>query len=159
MDIDNYFTTTFKENDYDGIGSKTPEIRGLHKIKKMVPLSNIYGEKYMKQVTLKVYSSGDVGSNIRNAENGLYTPYIVGSKYENLFFSVLDTTVQSDLRGGSIRLYYDSPEQYESHQSVRIDEDTRARWYEKRNFFRIMFQEEKERRTRHLQKFGGEVVH
>ena len=130
MDIDDFI--------YDSIGTKTPEIRGLHKIKKMIPFTNNHGEKYMKQVILKVYSSGDVGSNIRNAENGLYTPYKVGSNHERFFFSVLDTTVQSDLRGGSIRLYYDSPEQYESHQFVRLDEDTRARWHERRKFWEDM---------------------
>lgn len=146
---DNFHPT--QENEYD-VGSKLPEIKGLHKIRKQkIIIDKRTGKECLKNVTVKVYSSGDLGSNIRNAEYGTYTPYIVGSKYENLFFSVLDTTIQSDLRGGSVRLFYESPEQYESHQFASVDEDTRARWYEKRNFYQqeiLREKEEKEKRSR-----------
>lgn len=146
---DNFHST--QENEYD-VGSKLPEIKGLHKIRKQkIIIDKRTGKECLKNVTVKVYSSGDLGSNIRNAEYGTYTPYIVGSKYENLFFSVLDTTIQSDLRGGSVRLFYESPEQYESHQFASVDEDTRARWYEKRNFYQqeiLREKEEKEKRSR-----------
>jgi hypothetical protein len=152
MDYYDSFHPTL-ENDYDVDfkKTKTPEIRGLHKIQKHATFVDKTGQERLKNVTVKVYSSGDLGSNIRNAEYGTYTPYIVGSKYENLFFSVLDTTIQSDLRGGSVRLFYESPEQYESHQFALVDEDTRARWYDKRNFYQkeiLREKEEKEKRSR-----------
>jgi hypothetical protein len=142
----------FHNEDDSVYGIPRVKVSGFHNIiKQRIIVDKRTGKECLKNVTVKVYSSGDLGSNIRNAEYGTYTPYIVGSKYENLFFSVIDTTIQSDSRGGSVRLFYESPEQYESHQFTSVDEDTRARWYEKRNFYQqeiLREKEEKEKRSR-----------
>lgn len=80
-----------------------------------------------KSVNIKVYSSGDTGSFIVNAETGYTSRCRVGSADERLFFSVAICTGEGRNRQ-PISLYYDSPEQYETHYITTVNPEVKAKW-------------------------------
>ena len=84
------------------------------------------GKTYNKTLKVGLYASGGVGSNIRDAETGVYYDYKVGSKDENLFFSVVDCTGTKSK--SSIVFFYHSPKHYESVNMTTVSEDTHYRW-------------------------------
>jgi len=86
--------------------------------------------KYYKKITIKSYGSGQMGSKIRNAVTGMYTPYVVGSKNEDLFFIVIDSVGRNG-RKDPLFLFYDTPEQYENHQYCILSQKIKEKWYEK----------------------------
>jgi hypothetical protein len=95
------------------------------------------------------------GNPIHNAlNNSVYRNYTVGSMYENLFFKIHFCTKESyhsQLESAQYKkkspipavytqkedpelLFYDSPEEYESHHGVELSHDMKANWrsrYEK----------------------------
>lgn len=78
----------------------------------------------IKRKKIVVYTSGGVGSNIRDAETGEYYSYKVCSLDEELFFKVTLPTGDCS-RGnnlGSNTLFYSSPEQYMAHQMIDYDD-------------------------------------
>jgi hypothetical protein len=98
--------------------------------KEIRTFNNTWNGKYYKKITIKSYGSGQIGSRIRNAVTGQYTPYIVGSKNEDLFFVVNDSTGLFGRRD-PLFLYYDSPEQYENHQFTLLNQKIKEKWNEK----------------------------
>jgi hypothetical protein len=78
------------------------------------------------------YTSGDVGSKIRNAETGQIYKYKVGSKDENLFFKVGLPTGELKTKNGSSLLFYDSPEQFEKHLGNEVQQPVKEKWHEKK---------------------------
>jgi hypothetical protein len=92
--------------------------------------NNEWQGKFYKKITIKSYGSGQVGSRIRNAVTGQYTPYLVGSKNEDLFFVVTDSTGLFG-RKDPLFLYYDTPEQYENHQFTILNQKIKEKWNEK----------------------------
>ena len=104
----------------------------FHKHKKTVPVETESGNTIRKQITIEYYSCGPSGSNIRNAQTGVYTQDIVGSKNEDLYFKV---TVAD---GSLLTLFYDSPEQYERHQREKLSQETKDLWFKKRLLFEKM---------------------
>jgi hypothetical protein len=87
---------------------------------------------HMKRQIEKVemYGSGDIGTHIRNAVSGQRTPHLVGSKNEDLYFSVIEATGING-RSEGVRLFYDSPEQYENHFHITLDQNIKQRWHNK----------------------------
>lgn len=87
---------------------------------------------YLKRQIEKIemYGSGDIGSHIRNAISGQRTPHLVGSKDEDLYFSVVEATGING-RSEGVRLFYDSPEQYESHFHTTLNQSIKERWHNK----------------------------
>jgi hypothetical protein len=85
-------------------------------------------EKHIKQI--QMYGTGETGSNIRNAISGQRMPHLVGSKNEDLYFSVMEVTGING-RNEGIKLFYDSPEQYEKHFYVTLDQQIKERWHNK----------------------------
>jgi len=83
-----------------------------------------------KKVSVECYGSGQFGSRIRNAVTGQYTPYLVGSKDEDLFFVVSDCIGRKG-RIEPLTLYYDTPEQYENHQFVSLQSSIKEKWHKK----------------------------
>jgi hypothetical protein len=86
--------------------------------------------KYYDKVTIELYGSGDSGTRIRNAVTGAKTPYLVGSLNEDLFFKVIDACGNSG-RQDSLILFYDTPEQYENHHFIMLDQKVKERWFNK----------------------------
>jgi hypothetical protein len=83
------------------------------------------------------YTSGDIGSCIRNAETGNFYKYKVGSKSEDLFFKVALATGELKTKNGSNVLFYDSPEQYDKHLDQEVSQTIKQTWHEKKLAFKI----------------------
>jgi len=86
----------------------------------------------VKPVKVEAYSSGDVGSRIRDPITGdRYRDYKVGSKYEDLFFKVIFTS-QNFAGRGAPTLFYSSPEQYEKHTKEFVGSQIKEKWHLKK---------------------------
>jgi hypothetical protein len=103
--------------------------KGYNKVMRSVVKSD--GRK--KQVKVDVYTSGCIGSNIRDAENGQYYAHKVGSLNEELYFKVALATGECTSKNGSSTLFYMSPQHYMSHQSCDVSPDIISKWEERRN--------------------------
>ena len=113
------------DSEYNVADSSLNKIRPLNKgYHKIVRTIKIYDQ--IKTVTIGVYGSACQGSQIRNAETGEYYKYIVGSLNEDLFFKNMICT--GEFQGGPLTLFYNSPEHYERHQHVEVDETSRKNW-------------------------------
>lgn len=98
-----------------------------------IPFNNTWKDgKYRKTVTIENYGSGQQGSRIRNAVTGeIYSKLeLVGSKFEDLFFKVIESTGHFNRRDPLI-LFYDTPDQYENHHFTTVNPLTKEKWYEK----------------------------
>ena len=78
------------------------------------------------------FSSNIPGAPIRNCVSGYCetdymgkTKYAVGSIWEDLFFKVIDVTSPE----GSMTFFYDSPEQYERHMDIKLNDKVIKKWY------------------------------
>lgn len=87
----------------------------------------------VKNKAINVYTSSGTGFKIRDAETGDFTPYIVGSKDEDLFFKVSLSTGELKSLNGSNTLFYESPRHYMNHLFCEIDPKFIADWEEKKN--------------------------
>lgn len=89
---------------------------------------DLLGKK--RHYTLEYYKSGGVGTLIRNAITGVkYKNMYVGSISENKFFKYkLSSTTNKDF---CHLLFYETPEQFESHHHLKLTDATIKGWYEK----------------------------
>lgn len=85
----------------------------------------------MKMKNINIYTSGDMGHRIRDAETGDYYHYIVGSKDEDLFFKVGLSTGECNSLNGSNTLFYLSPKHYMDHLYGNVSDDIITKWEEK----------------------------
>lgn len=67
-------------------------------------------------------------SFIRHAVDGLKCHHRAGSKYEDLYFVVADTTSMND---ETRKLYYYSPEEFERHHYATVSQEIKEKWLEK----------------------------
>jgi hypothetical protein len=83
-------------------------------------------------VKVDVYTSGGLGTNIRNAISGeYYYGYKVGTVKEDLFYK---TSVSTGETGNeAVVLFFENPEQYERHFYTQVDAADKERWYSKYN--------------------------
>lgn len=79
------------------------------------------------------YTSGIVGSNIRDAETGEYYKFLVGSKEEDLFFKVSLATGECKSKNKSHTLFYASPSHYSSHMYTEVTDTIIMNWENKRD--------------------------
>jgi hypothetical protein len=140
MYADDLFSPT-QSNDYDNVNigairKTVKSIQEMDNFKKNYytitkPFNDMIKGKFYKTVNISYYGSGISGSKIRNAIDGQYTNYIVGrSKDESNFFKVtMACGMQPD---GPINLFYNSPEEYERHQIVELDQATKDKWFNKK---------------------------
>ena len=123
-----------------------------------------YDEKKRREIMKNVqcFSSGDVGSTIRNAQYGTYYKYVrskesgafvlitndatsysfsqkdcithtVGSSNEDLYFKVkMPGIVSKDSEKTSVTLFYNSPGQFERHMNIEVSNEAKQQWNEKR---------------------------
>jgi hypothetical protein len=101
--------------------------RGYSKIYRYV--ENNRGD--LKRVKIEIYTSGDMGSNIRDAESGDYYKYKVGSLDEDLFFKVALATGECKSSNGSNILFYTSPNHFMNHLNEEISGEIIGKWQEK----------------------------
>jgi len=139
MQYKNDYNPTEYDNDgFSLSGSEHAKIQ-LEKLKQMDRGYNkIWRNKpkngKLKRTKMEIYTSGDFGSRIRDAETGEYYPYIVGSLDEHLFFSVSLATGECKSANGSNTLFYLSPEKYMSHFNQTISHEIIKSWREKRDY-------------------------
>ena len=131
MDYDDRFHAT-QNNDVEDDKHMLQDLKQTndkryHMRFKRVKMSN----NYFKNMKIEMYGSGDSGSTIRDAETGdYYRGHLVGSLDEDLFFKTSFTLSQNQ---DSLMLYYLSPEHYERHQYIVLNEDIKQKWYQKKN--------------------------
>jgi hypothetical protein len=89
-----------------------------------------------KKKAIEFYSTSLFpGSKIRGAIGGSYYPgFKVGSREEDLFFKIACST--GDCKDNNI-CFFDTPEQFENHMHISIDQSVKEKWYEKFNNERI----------------------
>jgi hypothetical protein len=68
-----------------------------------------------KDIKIERFSSGCPGSQIRNAETGVYYTDIVGSDAEHNYYSVVDST--GTYSKGMLTYFYLSKSHYETHMN------------------------------------------
>jgi hypothetical protein len=101
-----------------------------NKILKKYKLSNpdYYSSKKVvngEVVKIECYSSPIFTNGyIRHAISGVKCPHRCGTRYEDLYFRVMDTTSGT----GPKRLYYYNPEEYERHQHVTLSQGLKEDW-------------------------------
>jgi hypothetical protein len=84
------------------------------------------------KVSVDVYASGGLGTNIRNAISGeYYHGYKIGTKKEDLFYKTSVST--SETGNEAVVLFFENPEQYERHFYTQLDTGDKERWYSKYN--------------------------
>jgi hypothetical protein len=83
----------------------------------------------LRKTTVEFYSTPSTpNSRIRNAITGERYRWRVGKLLEeSLFFTAIIAT--GEIVNGPYTLYYDTPEQYEKHQSVVVRDDVKHNWY------------------------------
>jgi hypothetical protein len=103
--------------------------RGFNKIYRKVHRESDDKSVFKK---IELYTTGGTGSNIRDAETGEYYSEKVGTKYEDLYFKVSLATGECTSLNGSNTLFYLSPQHYEKHLYVELDNETKVNWEEKK---------------------------
>jgi hypothetical protein len=136
MEYDDRYTS-LEANDLD----ENIQTNSSHKIKKLnrgyhILVRNIVIKDKIQKIGIGVYGSGSNESPIRNAETGEYYKYKVGSMNEDLFFKVIIPTSEATtgplIPIGPLTLFYDSPEHYERHQYIELDDVIKQKWELKR---------------------------
>lgn len=105
--------------------------KNFHIISRTAPFDR-RGVITYKQKRIGIYTSGEVGTRIRNAETGEYYNYTVGSKQEHLFFSVRLSTGECNGKYTVPTLFFTSPSHYESYLYGSVSDETREVWDYKR---------------------------
>lgn len=114
-------------------------IRMVDEVKKIDKGYNVIYRKRLNKrnklvsTAIGIYTSGKIGSQIRDAETGVYYPHIVGSADEDLYFKVNLATGECKSMNGSSTLFYLSPRHYMSILNDNISENIIQFWEEKRN--------------------------
>jgi hypothetical protein len=81
-----------------------------------------------KHLKIELYSSPlCCNGAIRNATTGIKMDHKVGSKYDDLYFMMMDVTTKKIASDD----YKNSPEDCERHQKIVIPMDIKERWMEK----------------------------
>jgi len=100
--------------------------KNMKKIAKVSDDKQLHKIMMSNKKTSNIFSSGDIGSPIRNAINGQQYNYKhrVGSSFEDLYFRV-SYSIGNERK----KLFFDSPEQYERHlgSTMKFD-NSDANW-------------------------------
>lgn len=91
--------------------------------------NNEWKGKYYDNIKISYYGTNTTsGSRIRRAITGEVTQFIVGRKKdESNFFKVVVGSGQHS--NGPVHLFYNSPEEYENHQFLVLDQEIKDRWF------------------------------
>lgn len=139
MEYDNMYhpneSENFDDSSINGINLREKELDSLKKYDRGYNKISILKPSFdgrLKNTKVELYTSGDIGSNIRDAETGAYYSNKVGSYDEELFFKVTLATGQCKSLNNSNKLFYLSPEHYSSHLNVDLSSSVINRWENKR---------------------------
>ncbi len=129
----------YDNSDFDIKNDNTkliPSDKYFYKIKRTIldetkTLRKNDGRKYLKNVTIGIFGSGQVGSRIRNAITGHKYNFLVGSKDQKKLYSVALCTGENGIKC-PVFMFYDSPEQYENHLLTKLPIEAKSEWYMKK---------------------------
>ena len=113
-----------EENDYDITNENELSLNNLQKLDKgfnIIWRQINRKDGFKKKVKINIYTSNGIGSQIRDAETGVYYKYKVGSLDEDLFFKVILSTGECKSTNGSSTLFFLSPKHYVSHMGKDLD--------------------------------------
>ena len=96
-------------------------VNEISKIDFLQPSSKVYRNTEMN------FHYSDRGQFIVNAFTGRTYPFKVGSIHEKKLWRVVIPIVKNDIVE-SMKLFYDSPHEYESHRNVIVDNALKHQW-------------------------------
>lgn len=138
MDYDDRYHPA-ESNDYEDNEKAMNELKrmdaGYNKVFRDVSFVNKKGENVLKRQKVEFYTTGDIGSRIRDAESGVYYNAIVGSLDEHQFYKVGLASGECKSKNGSNTLFYLSPAHYEKHFFTTLKEDVPRLWEERRIYY------------------------
>lgn len=126
-------------NQIESYEEQHEHLRLIKEIKSMDRGHNVIYRRYpnkkgkLVQTPINIYTSGFIGSNIRNAETGAYYSHIVGSVDEDLYFKVILATGECKSKNCSSTLFYLSPAHYMSHLNSEVNKNSLQIWEDKYN--------------------------
>lgn len=129
MYSESYFNPS-DPNDYDN-DNAVKDIKkdlGLNTLTRKIKIDG-----KIKSKKIRVFTSGDVGTRIRDAVTGEYYQNKVGSSDEDLFFKVAIATGECNSENGSNTAFYSSPNHYKKHLYETVKPECIANWEAKRN--------------------------
>jgi hypothetical protein len=139
MTYDNEFDSEFVFDDETSVEFRLRQKKAAEAIRRLdrhyekytLPFKKTWKDgKYYNNITIENYGSRGIGTKIRNAVTGTKYNIDVGSSDEDILFKVTDATGRFG-RKESLRLYYDSPEQYENHHFTSVSLEMKQQWYER----------------------------
>jgi len=92
----------------------------------------------IKNKKIELYTSGDYGSNIRDAITGKYYLDKVGTNSEHFFFKVGLSSGECKSKNGSTTLFFLSPEQYERQFHTELSDTVKNEWVEKSLHYKML---------------------
>jgi hypothetical protein len=95
-----------------------------------------YNPALKKKTRVELFATNP-NSIIKNAISGTFQGtngryFKSGTKYEDLFFSVMLAT--GELGPTGVAMFYDTPEQYERHFFTEVPQKIKDKWVQKRNY-------------------------
>lgn len=117
------------DNQEDALAKALKEDKGLNTLTRKVKMDN----GRIKNKRIRVFTCGGVGTRIRDAETGEYYLNKIGSKDEDLFYTVSIATGECTSANSYNTLFYCSPQHYMNHLYSTVDPEYIAIWEEKRN--------------------------
>jgi hypothetical protein len=121
MDYDDNYYLQMEYDEADDISTRS----NMRKVKRFIEAEqetdkNAHKIRLQNKKTITAYSSGDIGSHIRNAVTGRFygKNYVVGTPVEDLLFRVGHFTGTE-----TKKLFFDSPDQYERHFCCNVEKD------------------------------------
>jgi len=82
----------------------------------------------LKRTKIDIYTTGWIGSNIRDAETGEYYKELVGSRDEDLFFKIKISSGELKSKNESNTLFYTSPDHCMRHLHCDIPQSVINQW-------------------------------
>lgn len=126
-----YFDDSYALYDSEVNGNAIDDVKKIDRGFNTVTRQVVRQDGKIKNKKINVFTSSGTGFKIRDAETGDYTPYLVGSKDEDLFFKVGLSTGELNSPNGSNTLFYVSPRHYMNHLYCEIPPEAIATWQEK----------------------------
>jgi hypothetical protein len=126
MDYDDYYHPSYENSNHlQNIMNELKLMdKGYNRFKIIIKTQN-----NKKKIPIELYSSGDIGSNIRDAITGQYYSFKVGSINEDSFFKV--SIVTGEVNNNRRIFFFKSPTDYERIFHSELKEKTKFNWSKK----------------------------
>jgi len=140
-DVNDYFE--FSEVSIDETSTIDTETRDHRKLKEIYKKMDkdyysykipFYDGETLKKQKIELYSSPlFTNKNIRNASTGIHMEHKVGSKQDDLYFTMMDVVpgTHTALNNLPRKLYYNNPEECERHLKIVLSKEIKEKWFDK----------------------------